>query len=297
MKLNEVEYIEIGLVNKCQLKCPLCTRNKKIFNELDKFNKPHELDYGTLISFLDKLINLETINLVGATTEPFLYYRIEDLICYIKKRNVNVIISTNGMSDIDFEKINNVLTKTDKIKWGIDGSTQKIYKKYRRGGNLKKVLNNKSKLENAYNVLQFILFKHNESDLDDIKKLSIENKFDDLLIENCYDFNKDNYDEYDIDIKPIEIIEKLYKTLKSRRNIVCNSIEGNEIYLNYTGEIFPCCHLDEENIRSEVNINNNNQIEIENHITEVTRKKEYNSCGRFCSKMNSSLFKQFNVDP
>ena len=64
------KIIEIGLTSNCNLKCPLCTRNKIIFSKKDSFPKyrPNELDLNTLIEFI-RYINPEEVKLVGAVGE------------------------------------------------------------------------------------------------------------------------------------------------------------------------------------------------------------------------------------
>ena len=80
----------------------------------------------------------------------------------------------------------------DRISWrgaiviiiGIDGTTNEVHSFYRRNTDYNKVINNARAFINAGGVAtwQFILFKHNEYQLEDAKKLAKEYKFRDIYV-------------------------------------------------------------------------------------------------------------------
>jgi|APSaa5957512493_1039668.scaffolds.fasta_scaffold00380_8 MoaA/NifB/PqqE/SkfB family radical SAM enzyme len=289
------ESLEIGLVNKCQLKCPLCSRNKLVFKENSKFTSEHELDYETLCSFIRDLGTIKHVELVGATTEPTLYYKFLEFIQFLKELNIKVTISTNGMSDIPWEELNLLLVEEDEIKWAIDGSTQKMHKRYRRGSILAKVLNHRDLVTSCRNTLQFILFEHNQQDLEGIKELA--KQFDGLKIDNCYTSSPPLYKEDVSSFKPVESIETLYSTLRPGVSVSCKSKSQKELYLNYIGEVFPCCHLDEANISSEVTIYTHSIEQIIAYTTKESEDRKHEVCGYFCSNLNRKIFNLFKIDP
>lgn len=288
-----IKILEIELINKCQLSCPLCTRNQKKFKELDMYRNPDEIDFTQLIDFLDNLDDLEKVLLVGSVSEPTLYSHFLDLVKYLKNRNISITISTNGMSNINWDKLNKLLNKNDIIKWAIDGSTQELHSFYRKGSVLDTVLKHKNKVFGAYNVLQNIIFKHNESDIENIKNLGKE--FDEVSFEHCYSFSDENYISKPV-YEPIELIQKVYINIKPHNNIMCESKKYNSWYISFTGDLFPCCHLNEANFKTECNIKNE-FVDIKKYLDTLVSKTDENICKIMCSKVNQNIFKHFNIDP
>lgn len=171
---NNVRTVQLGLVNRCNLRCPGCMY---VLDNISKEPK-QEIDLLKLVSFLDKLPNLEKVNLEGDYSEPTLYKYIIELIVYLKLRDVSVEISTNGdISNNDFwKKLGQSLGKDDVIRFAIDGHTQKLHATHRVGGSLGRVLNNHNIFKNnsdCITVLQHIEFMYNK----DIDKKYIEEIF------------------------------------------------------------------------------------------------------------------------
>ena len=79
-----IKQIEIGLTSNCNLKCPLCTRNKKIFKTLPKF-KPENLDLDKLKEFIS-FVRPKEVKLVGAVGEPTLYPKFYELLKFLKEK-------------------------------------------------------------------------------------------------------------------------------------------------------------------------------------------------------------------
>jgi hypothetical protein len=77
----------------CQLKCPHCYRGA------DKANfKPIHRDLKDVLTELDELVrirNIQTLTIAGG--EPLLYPDLDQLIEYAVKKNLNVMINTNGV--------------------------------------------------------------------------------------------------------------------------------------------------------------------------------------------------------
>ena len=140
--LESIKTVNIELNNICNLSCTLCQRNNP---EMDYYLKQkNHLDYDALLKTLDKCKNLKNVYLFGNLSEPVLYYNFLNLIKELKKRNLNLTISTNGnpYSETFWKDFGNSLDSNDTCIFAIDGSTQEKYQKYRVGGKLEKVLEN-----------------------------------------------------------------------------------------------------------------------------------------------------------
>ncbi|PIP15126.1 hypothetical protein COX47_01380, partial [Candidatus Roizmanbacteria bacterium CG23_combo_of_CG06-09_8_20_14_all_35_49] len=121
---------------------------------------------------------IENVNLWGFG-EPFLAPDIMRMIDYAGENNIFVTIHTNA--NALNKKIMDRFRKNyrARISFSIDGLTQKTYGYYRRGGNLKKVLDNLSYLvgiKKKYNlyrteiVWQFLINNRNEREVPYVKE-------------------------------------------------------------------------------------------------------------------------------
>jgi MoaA/NifB/PqqE/SkfB family radical SAM enzyme len=121
--------------------------------------------------------------------EPLLNKDIYDIIDYAKSKNIYVMISTNAtvMSPKNNQRL--IDSGIDYVMVAIDGGTQETYQKYRVGGDFGKVVENvkdlleRKKQSNArlpFVEWQFIVFNHNEHEVNSTEKFAYElgvNKF------------------------------------------------------------------------------------------------------------------------
>lgn len=297
MQNKNIHIIEIGLLNKCNLKCPLCSRQIKTKNV--KINNKNILDIKLLIKTLDYFPFLNHVKLVGAVSEPTLYPELFELLRYLKNRKISISISTNGSThNIKWWKqLGTLLDRNDQIIFAIDGSTQDIHHKYRVGSNLKKILENHKSLKNVsqcVTICQFIKFNYNISDINNVEKLSIDEKFDKFKPINCYMFDK----KYDNNFY-INDIENKYKLLSTNNDIIdCQTKRENFIYLNFLGELLPCCFINDLSLTHNYiipNIYTSSLDECFNYMITLIESKS--CCSFYCGKKNKMIQKIFKLDP
>lgn len=303
---EKITNIEIDLIDSCNLSCPMCSRNDPVSNEnLNGCSKYLSLEDN--IKILDRFVNLKHISFIGIRSESLMYKNLIPLLKYIKGRNIAVDISTNASSRSDewWKELGLVLDSNDTIKFAIDGSTQEIYQKYRRGGNLNKILNHHriiKEFSNCKRVLQFVLFSYNQHDLQNIIKLKTEYQFDDLLvipasytIDSREDtmLNSHSTLDYDpVDFRPPQKIYAVHKFLEKyiKRNntnlkIECTSYKNNSLFINHMGGYSLCCHHNGHMIRENTFHDNQDMNFINNeHMTKVINGK-YNFCHMYCTDL------------
>ena len=245
---ESVKVIDMGLTNKCNLRCPLCTYTvKEIYRDKFKY-----IDLKEYLNFMDKLPNLNTAIIEGNYSEPTFYPYLPEVIKYLKKRGVRIRLSTNGSTRNTqyWEKLGRCFDSNDVVRYSIDGSTQEIYSKYRVGGNLQKILKNHRALKEnseAVTVLQNVIFEYNEKDKEEMKKLFHGNNFDYLSHIKCYSTAGRNDDVFK-PIKAIDQYHKLYnRSVHDVKNptLICDSYRRKEIYVNHKGQVFLCGTLEE----------------------------------------------------
>lgn len=207
-KLRSFPWIvSIDPANICPLNCPLCPTGRKektvdhkilTFEEFKRYFDPIK-DY----LFFIRLYNWG---------EPFLCKDIWEIINYAHKNNVGVLINSN-FNPIDKKDVEKLIKyKVDYLMLSIDGVTQEIYEKYRRGGNLKKVfsllsdlikLKKEKKSKYPFIHWQFLLSKKNECELEQTQEKAREIGVDlfethSLCIYTTIDakFDKQTFDEW-----------------------------------------------------------------------------------------------------
>lgn len=270
--LDWVTQIEIELHNKCNLRCPLCVRQNKDYQ--DYFKTQTEIPLEDLVEALGKFPNLKLVHLVGNSSEPTLYSNLIELIEWLKYQGIVLMISTNASTrNEDFwMKLGSILTSKDEIRFAIDGATQITYEKYRQGGDLKKIIRNVlafnegskiNKLDSggtrAFCVLQIIKFLGNQHIYsDEIEAINNIFKERDFKFDYIYKLNT-NSEVQTNEYLRFPLKEKVKQTLYKRfyedifkldyneriKQLDCYSEKGF-IYINHRGEFCTCCDRYEE---------------------------------------------------
>ena len=323
----QIKSIEIGLTSNCNLKCPLCTRAKDIFQ--DKVNYPKfrqtEIDFNKLKEFI-KVVKPEEVKLVGAVGEPTLYTHFIPLMKFLKENNIRVWLSTNGStykSDWWFELAQNIPDGSI-LNFDID-SPDYNNNTYRRGSNYDKVINNIIALEsypdsNFKIRAQRIDFKWNKYNypgpdskgkdnfIDNLKYRGIKNI--ELYNIPCYDFNQEEFSEPDLETTYDHSNLMNYKRLNKWKTrmlesnqpiqLLFESKKQQVIYLNYLGEVLPCCYINDVSLKEKearLNIYNNSIQECLDEYFNVINNPTTYTCKYFCSSIARKLYQQFNLDP
>jgi len=181
--------LRINPCTVCNLSCPGCEVGiAGPALELKKVNQPGTkiMNFETFKKCIEPLKEyLFQISLYDEG-EPFLNPELELMVAYARKLNISTCISSNLSLRITDQKINNIISSgLDHLVVAIDGTTQEVYEKYRKGGSLDLVLNNIKRFAEAKNKLknrdllidmQFIIFDHNKHQVEGMKLLAKELK-------------------------------------------------------------------------------------------------------------------------
>lgn len=167
--------IHIETSSKCNLSCLFCDRGQ------GNIDRPAAImtltDFQQIITKLPKSIYWITLYFQG---EPLLDKTIIEKIKYLRANNYFVEISTNAQNINEEMATALVESGINRIIISMDGISQKTYEKYRINGKINKVfeaisnlLESKKKLnkKNPKIIIQYIVFKHNESEIYQFKKM------------------------------------------------------------------------------------------------------------------------------
>jgi len=263
-KLLRTEYVNgypywltLDPSNLCNLQCPFCptgqrrgSRTKGMMS-YDNFKKiMHKLG--------KHLIHIDFCN----WGEPFTNKDIFKMISLAKEYDIDTKIDSNFtlLSESDIDKL--LQSGIDKIVVSIDGLCQETYAKYRVGGDFNKAMSNLSlllrrkkqlNLNKPHIAWQFLVFKHNEHEVDQVKRLGQEMGVDETAITNAFIGYKDwmptkkEYCNYNIDTidEGSDPSEKTSDYLKNQGKGLCNW-PWEAITINVNGSVSPCCSVEDE---------------------------------------------------
>lgn len=173
--------IRLDASTVCQLKCPTCCTGKGL-------NKSSALKNGFLKfedfkKLLDENSWVKNIELSNYG-EIFLNPDLNKIIEYASKNKVRLTadngVNLNHLTEENAKCL--VKNKFHSLSVSIDGATNDIYQIFRKGGDIKKVIENIkliNKYKEEYNSIypkltwQFIIFGHNEHEINKAKELAL----------------------------------------------------------------------------------------------------------------------------
>ena len=181
----------------CNLRCPECPSG------LRAFTRPTGMLQKDFFTETIDDIHKELLYLIFYFQgEPYLNTSFLDMVKYASDKGIYTATSTNAHYLTDEAAKKTVESGLDRLIISIDGTTQDAYKQYRVGGNLEKVLEGARNIvkwkkelnsKTPFVFFQFLVVRHNEHQIDDIKKLAKEIGVDEVRFKTAqvYDYEND----------------------------------------------------------------------------------------------------------
>lgn len=232
----------------CNLRCPECPSG------LREFSRP--------TGMLEKNFFKETIDDIYKDIlylifyfqgEPYLNRNFLEMVKYASSKGIYTATSTNAHYLTDEVAKKTVESGLDRLIISIDGTTQEVYKQYRRGGNLDKVLEGarnivkwkkELKSKTPFVFFQFLVVKPNEHQVEDIKQLAKEIGVDEVRFKTAqiYDYEND----------PNQLIPENEKFSRYKKSKDGNHVAKNKManhcwklwhanVITWDGMVVPCC--------------------------------------------------------
>ena len=180
-----IEIADINLTNLCNARCPQCQRTACPPNDPLHTNTRLPLTTWSLLDFQNyfpknTLDDMKEYSFCGTWGDPLMAKDLEPIVYYIMDNsNAKVIITTNGSirKDDFYTRLGKYCGRRLSMVIDVDGITEEMHQKYRRGTSLKKSLSALRALSttSAIPLSQTVLFKHNEMYERQIKRLAIKN--------------------------------------------------------------------------------------------------------------------------
>jgi MoaA/NifB/PqqE/SkfB family radical SAM enzyme len=171
-------HLIIDPASACTLRCPFCPTGR------DKGTRPKTLlrwdDYVKVMDQLGPyLLKTDFYNWGEPTLNPRLY----DMIAYAKRFYMETYLSSH-LNDLDEEAAGRLLhSGLDFLILSFDGASQETYSRYRAGGDFDKALKNLRTLldlrrrrgsRRPYIAWKFLVFRHNEHEIEKARAMSAE---------------------------------------------------------------------------------------------------------------------------
>lgn len=239
-------FLSVEPADFCQLECPECPVG------INKRKQGNKMD----INLLSKLINEQKTTLFHLIFyfqgEPLLNKNLAEMIIAAHKAGIFTSTSTNA------QLLNSQMAKAlvesglDKLIISMDGATQEVYEKYRIGGKLSLAIKGveeinywKKQLKSStpFVEIQFVVFKTNEHQLNEMKRLARKLHADRLSFKSAQLYNFENGHPLLTSIKNFaryELKEDGKYALKAKMHNRCYRLWSGAV-INTQGDVLPCC--------------------------------------------------------
>ncbi len=238
--------ISIEPTTSCNLRCPQCPSGLRQFTR-----ETGMLENPMLKKVIDELAPTLSYITFYFQGEPYLNKEFLSHVQYASQKNIYTATSTNAHYLNEDTARKTVESGLDRLIISIDGIDQETYEKYRVGGYLEKVLegtknivNWKKRLNSStpHVIWQFIVFKHNENQIDKVKALGQKYGVDEVSIKTAqiYDYENNStlipqnekYSRY--------TAAGISYRLKNKLLSHCWRL-WNSCVITWDGQIAPCC--------------------------------------------------------
>ena len=225
-KLNELSSVQIEITNRCQASCPMCARNVRGgFPNENLFTAEWTLEGYKKVFTAEVLHSLRQIIFAGCYGDPMLNNDLIEMIIYTRSlsKNVQIDIQTNASarSESWWIKLAETLEGNHTVIFALDG-LHDTHSLHRIGTSFDKIIDNAKSFIKAGGTAewQFIMFKHNEHQIDMAKEMANTlgfKKFK-LIDTNRFIFG-DKFDVYDRNNSITHTLERASKSKIREFNI------------------------------------------------------------------------------
>lgn len=239
--------ITVEPTTACNLRCPECPSGLRSFNR-----ETGSMKYAQFLKFVDSSLADISFMIFYFQGEPFINADLLDMIKYASSKGVYTMSSTNAHFLDNDTCVRIVDSGLDRLIISIDGTNQETYQKYRIGGSLDKVIQGikcLTKVKKQYKMqtplifLQFIVFKHNEHQMKDMRILASQLEADHLEFKTAQVYYYENGSEFipetDIYSRYRQMQNGTFKIKNNLLNECWRMWQG--LVITWNGNVVPCC--------------------------------------------------------
>ena len=255
----------------CNLRCPECPSG------LRAFTRPTGMLEKNFFSKTIDDIHKELLYLIFYFQgEPYLNTDFLEMVKYASGKGIYTATSTNAHYLTDEAARKTVESGLDRLIISIDGTTQDVYKQYRIGGNIDKVIAGAKNIvkwkkelnsKTPFVFFQFLVVKPNEHQVGDIKKMAKEVGVDEVRFKTAQ--------VYDFETDPNNLIPTIDKFSRYKKNADGTYTPKNKLanrcwkmqhanVITWDGLVVPCC-FDKDAMHQLGNLKNQSFKEVWNN--------------------------------
>ena len=273
---DPVEAIHLEVTDNCNAACPQCSRNK--LGGAPNPNLPQkELSLGDIKTILphEMVSTLKRLYMCGNYGDPIVASDTLDIFKYLRTNNSGIDLAMNTNASARDEKwwaeLGEIFGRKGDVKFGIDGLSDSHHI-YRRRTDFNKIIRNaKAFISTGGRARwEFIVFRHNEHQVEEARKLSEDLGFEKFTVKKTGRFfsntkskvnerqevhNNDGTIDYYIE-KPLNsnyqnqslnkenaIIDQFgsMESYLEQTKISCKTFHEKSVYISSEGLVFPCC--------------------------------------------------------
>ena len=239
--------LSIEPTTACNLRCPECPSGLRAFTRPTGNLRP---DFFRAV--IDELHRDLIYLIFYFQGEPYINPGFLEMVRYAHNRHLYTITSTNGHFLNRENARRTVESGLDRLIISVDGTTQEVYEKYRRMGDLEVVLQGarnvvywkrKLKSKTPHIIFQFLVVRPNEHQISDLYDLAGQIGIDEVKLKSAqvYDYRKghplipedDRYSRYTLQA------DGTYRT-KNRLLNHCWKL-WHSCVVTWDGIVVPCC--------------------------------------------------------
>jgi radical SAM protein with 4Fe4S-binding SPASM domain len=232
----------------CNLRCPECPSGLRAFTrptgmlQKDFFKETIDDVYKELLYLIFYFQG-----------EPYLNPSFLEMVKYASDKGIYTATSTNAHYLTDDAAKKTVESGLDRLIISIDGTTQDSYEQYRVGGNLEKVIAGAKNIvkwkkelnsKTPFVFFQFLVVKHNEHQIEDIKKLAKEIGVDEVRFKSAqvYDYENDPNNLIPVNEKYSRYKRNADGSFKAKNKFAnrCWKLWHANV-ITWDGLVVPCC--------------------------------------------------------
>lgn len=236
----------------CNLRCPACPTGAQA-GLRPKATLTQELYQKFIDEVGDYLFKLYLYNL----GEPLLHKQTPELVEYAKRKEIFVMVSSNLSMKLSDEYLTRLIQSgLDVLVVALDGTTPETYQHYRRGGDFETVKQNMQRIQQLKRQLgaqtpsvvwQFLIFQHNEHEIDTVKAEYKKWGADEYCVGGAYmpvgslaqGFSPSTRPEFDIYNGEHFHRKKTLQAFMEKKH--CSWLYGVTV-LNPNGQVAPCSY-------------------------------------------------------